>query len=158
MKKMLIAALLVSCSAPVLADFQCNSNLKNRMIDDNVKVTRSCGLDQVSVKGNVMVERGATLNMYNSRVEGNLESKGRFQQVTASGNTIDGNIQLKEGVAADLKNNHVDGNIELEKNTGKLVVQSNSIDGNLVCKENRSQPTGGQNRVYGDKEGQCRAL
>lgn len=158
MKKTFLTVILFSLSTPLWADVICNGTLKDRSIDDNVKVVQTCQLNQVTIKGNVMVERGATLTMMQSKIDGNLESKGRFHKITATANNIDGNIQLKEGGSATIKQNRIEGNIELEKNSGTLSVQSNTVDGNLVCKENRSAPTGGQNRVEGNKEGQCRNL
>ncbi len=105
-----------------------------------------------------MVHSGATANVLKSKIDGNLESKGNFSSVVATNNTIDGNIQLKEGQQVQLRNNRVDGNIELEKNRSNILVQSNVVDGNLKCESNSQKPTGGQNRVKGDKEGQCRSL
>ena len=37
-------------------------------------------------------------------------------------------------------------------------VSRNRVDGNLQCKENRNSPSGGGNRVRGNKEDQCARL
>lgn len=158
MNKLILSTLLLGLSVPAFADFTCNGVIKNKTIDDNVKITQQCTLDNVTVKGNVMVHSGATANVLKSKIDGNLESKGNFSSVVATNNTIDGNIQLKEGQQVQLRNNRVDGNIELEKNRSNILVQSNVVDGNLKCESNSQKPTGGQNRVKGDKEGQCRSL
>ena len=158
MKKLILMSMLLGLSAPVLADFQCNGSIKNKTIDDNVKITQQCTLDRVTVKGNVMVYANAKATILNSTIDGNLESKGSFSQVTAKNNTIDGNIQLEKGKTIQLQNNRVDGNIELKENRSSIQVTANQVDGNLKCESNSQKPTGGQNRVKGDKEEQCSHL
>lgn len=158
MNKLILSSVLLGLSIPALADFNCNGVVKNRTIDDNVKITQQCTLENVTVKGNVMVHSNAQATLLNSRIDGNLESKGNFKTVLATNNTIDGNIQLKEGQQIQLRNNRVDGNIELEKNRSSILVQSNVVDGNLKCESNNQTPKGGQNHVKGNKEGQCRSL
>ena len=44
------------------------------------------------------------------------------------------------------------------QNTGGVEIRGNRIDGNLQCKENSPAPVGGNNRVGGNKEDQCRNL
>lgn len=44
------------------------------------------------------------------------------------------------------------------QNHGGVRIAGNLIDGNLQCKENRPAPTGGGNRVRGNKEDQCSRL
>lgn len=158
MNKLILSPLLLGLSVPALADFNCNGVIKNKTIDDNVKVTQPCTLDQVTVKGNVMLYSNAQATILNSTIDGNLESKGNFGQVTAKNNSIDGNIQLEKGKTIQLHNNRVDGNIELKENRSSIQVTANQVDGNLKCESNSQTPKGGQNRVKGDKEGQCRSL
>lgn len=150
--------MLLGLSAPVLADVQCNGTIKNKTIDDNVKITQQCTLDRVTVKGNVMVHSNTKATILNSTIDGNLESKGSFNSVIAKNNTIDGNIQLEKGKTIQLQNNRVNGNIELKENRSSIQVTANQVDGNLKCESNSKKPTGGQNRVNGDKEEQCSHL
>lgn len=158
MKKLLVLSTLLAFSVPALADVNCNGTIKNRTIDDNVKIQKLCTLDNVTVKGNVMLHSNAQATIKNSRIDGNLESKGQFSRVNAQTNRIDGNIQLEDGRNIQLSSNRVDGNIQLKDNTGSIIVKNNRVSGNLECEDNRQKPTGGSNCVSGDKEDQCRHL
>lgn len=158
MKKILCALALMGSSSAVLADFYCNGSISNRHIDDNVAISKNCQLDQVSIDGNVMLYNGAQAVIKNSNIEGNLESKGQFSSIVAENNAIDGNIQLEKGQKIQLIANEVNGDIQLKENRSSILVSQNIVDGNLQCESNSQQPTGGSNRVEGDKEGQCRHL
>ena len=48
--------------------------------------------------------------------------------------------------------------MQVFQNSGSVEIQYNTIDGNLQCKENAPAPTGGANRVAGNKEDQCARL
>lgn len=158
MKKLFLLSTLIAFSVPALADFNCNGSIKNRTIDDNVKVHKQCVLDHVTIKGNLMLHSNSHTAIKNSTIDGNLESKGNFSQVNAHANRIDGNIQLEDGRNIQLTSNRVNGNIQLKDNSGSIVVKNNCVNGNLECEDNRVKPTGGTNRVSGDKEDQCRHL
>ena len=158
MQKILLSFALLGCSSIALADFYCNVSLSQRHIDDNVAITKTCQLDQVTVKGNVMLYSGAQAVIKNSNIDGNLESKGQFSSVVAENNAIDGNIQLEKGQKIQLISNEVNGDIQLKENRSSILVSQNIVDGNLQCEKNSLQPTGGLNRVQGDKEGQCSRL
>lgn len=158
MQKILITLALLGCSSVALADFYCNGTVSQRHIDDNVVISKTCYLDQVTIKGNVMLYSGAQAVIKNSNIDGNLESKGQFSSVLAENNAIDGNIQLEKGQKIQLLNNEVNGDIQLKENRSNIVVRENTVDGNLQCEKNSLQPVGGLNRVAGDKEGQCRRL
>lgn len=158
MQKIMITLALLSCSSIALADFYCNGSISQRHIDDNVAISKNCQLDQVTIKGNVMLYSGAQAQITNSNIDGNLESKDQFSRVIAQNNRIDGNIQLEKGQKIQLLNNEVNGDIQLKENRSNIVVRENTVDGNLQCEKNSIQPIGGANRVEGNKEGQCRRL
>ena len=158
MKILFSAIALLTLSTLSFADYHCNGSIQNRSIDDNVSINKNCQLDNVNIKGNVMLYQGAQALISNSSIDGNLESKGSFSSVVARDNRIDGNIQLEEGQSIQLNSNQVKGDIQLKKNSQKIVVSDNIIDGNLQCESNQVQPTGGNNRVDGNKEDQCRRL
>ena len=158
MKTFFFTCALLTLSTLSFADYHCNGSIQNRSIDDNVSINKNCQLEHVNIKGNVMLYQGAQAVISNSSIDGNLESKGRFNSIVARDNRIDGNIQLEEGQTIQLNSNQVEGDIQLKKNTQKIVVSDNVIDGNLQCESNRIQPTGGNNRVEGNKEDQCRRL
>lgn len=77
--------------------------------------------------------------------------------------TIRGNLQLIENeskiaVGTDppcLAGVAVGGNLKAFKNIGELDFSYNTIGGDLQCKENALVPTGWDNTVDGNKEGQC---
>jgi hypothetical protein len=48
--------------------------------------------------------------------------------------------------------------VQAFQNRGGVQIANNVINGNLQCKENRPAPTGGGNRVGGNKEDQCARL
>jgi hypothetical protein len=158
MQKILLTLALIGCSTATLADFYCSGNINNRHIDDNVAINKACHMDQVTIKGNVMLYSGAQAVIKNSSIDGNLESKASFSSVVAENNRIDGNIQLEKGQKIQLINNEVNGDIQLKENRSNIVVSQNTVDGNLQCEKNSLQPTGHSNRVNGDKEDQCRRL
>jgi len=158
MIKLLSGLALLCLSSASFADYHCHGSIKDRTIDDNVSISQNCQIDNANIKGNVMLYQGAQAVISNTAIDGNLESKGRFSSVLAQHNRIDGNIQLEGGQTIQLTANQVEGDIQLKKNTQKITVNDNVVDGNLQCESNRIQPIGGNNRVNGDKEGQCRRL
>ena len=52
----------------------------------------------------------------------------------------------------------MNSDIQLFSNDGEFVVRRNVVDGNLQCKGNEPMPVGGDNKVEGNKEDQCRNL
>lgn len=156
---LMLAAGLFTAPSAVAADRTCRGALGAVSVD-NVRVPAgaTCRLTGTSVKGNISVERGATLLATRVRVDGNIQSQ-RHRAVGVTRSVIDGNIQLERGGTISLTSNRVDGDIQLFANpTGRKVVSGNVVDGNLQCKSNRPAPTGGKNRVKGNKEDQCRRL
>lgn len=137
-----------------------------------------CTLSGTRVRGDVLVNRNATLRTIRAIVLGNIKSSAARSLVVSARTRIAGNIEWQESgsasvVASDIdgdikfeKNrgaltatdNTVDGDIQAEKNRGGFLVRSNVIQGNLKCKENVPAPTGGRNIVEGNKEGQCARL
>ena len=130
------------------------------------------------VKGNLVVERDATLVARGVSVDGNVQAENARAVSVTSASHVGGNIQVKQGgvvtvsgvrVGGDIQiasnaralsvgDNRVNGNVQVFQNDGGASIAGNAIDGNLQCKENRPEPTGGGNRVRGSKEDQCSAL
>jgi hypothetical protein len=71
---------------------------------------------------------------------------------------VGGSIQLEQGGGGKLLRNVVDSDIQLFSNDGRFTVRGNVVGGNLQCKSNEPRPIGGNNRVEGNKEDQCRNL
>lgn len=171
---------LAGFSQPLLADdVDCPPNLGNVTIDGNVIVKGPCQLDGTRVIGNVHMYPGGSLVARNARIDGNIQAE-RSNFVDVANSRVDGSIQLDglAGGASRIEVVVVGGNIQLKdnrvsiavsrntvgadvqafSNTGGIDISGNDIDGNLQCKENRPAPTGGDNRVSGNREDQCANL
>jgi len=178
---MIVAAMAVVALPNVaLADEKiCRGSIGARTLD-NVKVPQgaSCTLKGTTVKGTITVNRGARLEAIGVRVVGNVQGEGARNVIVRARSRVGGSVQVVQGkrawvayskVGGDIlfddqsgrvgaKKNNVGGNIQAFQNTGGVRLRGNVIDGNLQCKENRPRPTGGNNRVGGTKEDQCRSL
>ena len=147
---------------------------------DNVRVPQgaSCTLNRTYVKGTVKVERKATLRATNVRVIGNVQGENARRVKVVNGSRLGGSVQVVQGGAAKVADsvvtgdilyddnvgmlralrNRVGGSVQAFQNTGGVQISNNVINGNLQCKENVPAPTGGGNRVGGNKEDQCARL
>lgn len=105
----------------------------------------------------MLVSRGATLTASGIRVGGNVQAEGHRRVAISAGSAIGGSIQLNQGGTASILNSRVNADVQLFTNRGTQVVRGNTIGGNLQCKSNTPAPTGGANRVAGNKEDQCAA-
>ena len=164
MRPFLLTALLLTSMLTVSRagadDLTCSGALTGRTVEGDVTVRAgsTCTLSNVRVDGNVKVGRGATVVLNRVRVDGNVETDSGFRAVTVVASVVDGNIQAERGANVRIENTRVNGNIELERNSGTLRVARATVDGNLKCEANTRTPTGGSNRVKGEREGQCRSL
>ena len=130
-----------------------------------------------TIQGTITVERNARLDASRVRVVGNVQAENhRF--VSLTGSTVGGSVQFDQGGAFKVANTDVEGSIQVTSNSGQsrlkantvnqdvqvfshrdgIAIVDNRIDGNLQCKENTPAPTGGGNRVQGNKEDQCKRL
>ena len=147
---------------------------------DNVRVPQgaSCTLSRTYVKGTVKIERNATLRATGVRVVGNVQGENARKAEVINGSRVGGSVQVVQGGAATVADsfvngdilydenaaylralrNRVGGNVQAFQNTGGVRIARNVINGNLQCKENVPRPTGGGNRVGGNKEDQCARL
>jgi hypothetical protein len=139
----------------------CRGTIGARSLDVDIRVPSgaTCRLSGTRVDGNVKVYRGATLIATGVRVGGNIQAENA-KSVVVTRSRVGGSIQLKQGRVGpiSLTRNTVDSDIQLFSNVGKSVVSRNVVGGNLQCKSNRPRPTGGANRVEGNKEDQCARL
>lgn len=147
---------------------------------DNLRVPNgaSCTLDRTYVKGTVKVEGNATLVATSIRVVGNVQAENAARVIVRGGSRVGGSVQIVQGGSARVVGSNVNGdilyddnrralaalrnavggNVQAFQNTGGVEIRGNVIDGNLQCKENSPAPVGGNNRVGGNKEDQCRNL
>lgn len=161
-------------------DVDCPPNLGNVTIDGNVLVTSgTCQLQGTRVIGNVHVYPGGLLVVNGASIDGSIQAEGAID-VLVDQSSVNGSIQLDNlvGELSSITRSAVGGSIQLVSNRSELVVDDNDvnadvqafgngggvditnnvIDGNLQCKSNQPAPTGGFNRVAGNKEDQCANL
>jgi hypothetical protein len=161
------AALLAA--PPAYADDRtCRGSIGGAQVDDNVIVPRgaTCRLNGTRVDGNVEVKSGATLVARGVRVGGNIQAENHDRVVVKPRKVdgrvvksrVGGSIQLVQGGGGKLLRNVVDSDVQLFSNDGRFTVRGNVVGGNLQCKSNQPEPRGGNNRVQGNKEDQCRGL
>jgi hypothetical protein len=147
---------------------------------DNVKVPQGakCVLDGTKVKGTIKVNRNAVLDAIDVYVVGNVQGEEAKNVIVRAGSFVGGSVQVVQGskgrvvnskINGDIlyddqggflgvRNARVGGNVQAFQNTGGVEIKNNVIDGNLQCKENNPKPTGGGNKVGGNKEDQCKNL
>jgi hypothetical protein len=168
---------VLSMPAPLLADEKtCRGDL-GAVTVDNLRVPdgANCVLSRTRVKGNIRVGSRATLNARGVRVSGNVQAENARQVLLTESSRVGGSVQIKQGGGATVLNSTVQGDIQYDDNRSPLRANDNkvggnikvignqahaeifrnTIDGNLQCKENSPRPSGGANRVRGNKEDQC---
>jgi hypothetical protein len=157
-----VVGLATAATAATNDERTCRGTIGAQSLDVDIRVPSgaTCKLNGTRPDGNVKVGRGATLVATNVRVGGNIQAENA-KSVTVKRSRVEGSIQLKQGRAGriELTGNTVDSDIQLFSNHGpSIVVRQNVVDGNLQCKSNKPKPTGGANRVEGNKEDQCARL
>jgi hypothetical protein len=178
----LMASLVAVALMPLVARAEetvCRGTIGARTLD-NVKVPQgaSCTLDGTKVKGTIKVNKNARLEAVDVNVIGNVQGEGARAVIVRKTSRVGGSVQVVQGGKAKVANskvngdilyddqnarvsavsNNVGGNVQAFQNTGGTRIAGNVIDGNLQCKENKPAPTGGNNRVEGNKEDQCKNL
>ena len=96
-------------------------------------------LETSNVTGGVLINGGATAEIVDSNVEGDVGLIGSSSGASISGTTVGGNL-------------------EVSRNSGGTFVDANTIGGNLICEGNAAVPEGSENLVAGDSTGQCADL
>ncbi len=179
-KKITIASAVLLLSLQASAEETvCSGALGNAQVDNLlVPSNRQCTLDGTRIMGNIVVQTNATLIARKIDVDGNVQAENASQVNILEESRIGGSVQLKQGggatisdsiIASDVQfesndrpfralRNIIGGNLQVFQNIGGADIQFNAIDGNLQCKENLPEPTGGANRVNGNKEDQCERL
>ncbi len=173
------AAFTVAPSVAGAEERVCRGSLGRVTVDDlRVPANATCNLHQTQVRGNIVVERGATLSARTIRVVGNVQAEGAARVDLSALSDVGGSVQVEQGgssivrdtrVRGDIQfeenrrevrseSNAVGGNIQVMKNRGGAHISGNRVDGNLQCKENTPAPRGFDNTVRGNMEDQCRRL
>jgi hypothetical protein len=157
----------------------CRGKIGARTLD-NVKVPQgaTCTLEGTRVEGTIKVNNRARLEAIDVNVIGNVQGENARNVIVRGNSRVGGSVQVVQGKRARVANsnvkgdilyddqrrrviarrNTVGGSVQAFQNTGGVRIRGNVIDGNLQCKENTPAPTGGNNRVDGTKEDQCKNL
>lgn len=117
----------------------------------------TCQLGNVTVRGDVLVLDGGSLETKGTTVEGDVEAD-QYANLTVNGGTVAGDVLVRGGNRATLSGVTIRGSVRTSDNAGPQEFRDNTIAGKLTCKRNASAPTGSGNTVQGDKIGQCRTL
>jgi len=157
----------------------CSGALGNTVVDNLIVPSNSeCVLHGTRIMGTIQVTGNAILTARKIVVIGNVQAENARQVSILENSRIGGSVQIKQGGGAIISDsfiesdiqfesnnqffqaarNEIGGNLQVSQNRGGADIQYNTIDGNLQCKENAPTPTGGANRVRGNKEDQCARL
>jgi hypothetical protein len=159
-------ATIAGCGVAILAaapanaeERTCRGTIGDRTVDNlRVPDDARCVLRGTRVEGTVKVETGAVLRAHDIRVIGNVQAENHRRVLVAGGSRVGGSVQIVQGHRFTLRRTTVGSDVQVFENHGRIRIRNNEIDGNLQCKENRREPSGGNNRVGGNKEDQCRRL
>ncbi len=157
----------------------CSVALDNTVVDNLLVPSNSeCVLQNTRIMGTIQVAANAVLTARRIVVIGNVQAENARQVNILDNSRIGGSVQIKQGGGAIISDsiiesdiqfesnaqpfkvlrNDIGGNLQVVQNSGSVEIQYNTIDGNLQCKENSPAPTGGANRVGGNKDDQCARL
>lgn len=146
--------------------------LDGTMVTGNIEVEEGGILATTGalIAGNVQADKAPVIDLGLSLIAGNVELKeaggedffGLLPIITVLGCDVAGNVKV-EGSDVNIiaiAENTISGNCELTDNLamGSITIETNVIVGNLKCEGNSPAPTGGDNVVGGNVEGQCAGL
>jgi hypothetical protein len=138
-------------------------------IGGNVKVaggTASVIADGLEVNGTLEAVGLGFFDLFDSTVNGNFYVRGAVEGAFLCGSTFNGDAEFTENrtvltigsLSSSCDGNTMNGNLKVERNQADSEISDNDVGGNLTCFDNAPPPTGGGNRVHGNREGQCAAL
>jgi hypothetical protein len=112
----------------------------NLVVNKSVSIDGAAhvGLDNAWIKGNLKIYNGGSVDMRNSRVNGDLD------------------LRYNAGFI-DLLKNRVGDDLFLHYNTGGATLVDNDVEDDLMCSNNAPAPTGSGNTAD-DAGGQCSAI
>lgn len=161
------------------ADYSCEGNLNDKVIEDNVIVEtdKNCNLKNITIKGDIALQDNTGFSGHEIIVEGNLIAVN-YKQVNLTYSQLQGSLELRQGDNANINNNQITGDVlslqnrdsqlytyntiqghlDVQQNTATATIRMNKIAGKLTCLHNRPSPVGRHNRARQGKEGQCLRL
>jgi hypothetical protein len=112
----------------------------NLVVNKSVSIDGAAhvGLDNAWIKGNLKIYNGGSVDMRNSRTNGDLD------------------LRYNSGLIY-LEGNRVGDDLFLYSNTGGATLVDNDVADDLICRYNTPAPTGSGNTAD-DVEGQCSTI
>lgn len=158
-------------------DEACPATAADFASDTTIPEGASCRYENIDTSAGIRVGRGATFELVQGELGGNVQADGA-ESVVLDSAIVRGNLQLDGGggvtvvdsiVRGDIQlegneasirvsGTEVAGNITLHDNSGGVAVDENELGGNLQCEGNQPEPTGGGNVANGQLSGQCAEL
>jgi hypothetical protein len=131
-----------------------------------------------TVLGNVQANGAVQIGIDNSRVDGDVHADNVTQNGWVCGSTIGGNVDVVNASQSasepgswfigdaswctaqfdPVPGNYIGGNLTFHNNASGGSLSNNDIEGNLQCGNNTPPPTGTNNAVDHDAQGQCASL
>ena len=165
--------------APAYAHVDCEGEIRNREIDDNVAVAVPCTLINVEVDGDIDVFAGGSLIAINVEVDRNIYANDA-DYVDIRNSEIGNNIRLDDMVGdasviqdntvgndinvrrsrsyVEILRNFVEDDINLLDNDNLVIISDNIVEDNVDCRGNDPEPRGQNNQVAGEMRRQCENL
>jgi hypothetical protein len=137
-------------------------------IGGNVKVSAGAAViaDGLEVNGTMEAIGLEFFDLFDSTVNGNFYVRDSEGGSFLCGSTFNGGAEFTDNgtvltigsLSSSCDGNELTGDVKVERNQADIEISDNDVGGNLTCFDNAAQPVGGENRVHGNKEGQCAAL
>ncbi len=121
--------------ASLMADTLCSGVLTGTFENVTVPAGATCELKNARVDGNVIVEPGGAVTLSDrTYVNGNVQSDGgRYVRLLGGGVAVGGDVQIKKASEASgmLRGTMVLGNFQFVENSGYLFAFRSFVDGDL---------------------------
>jgi hypothetical protein len=140
-------------------------NLLGTAVGGDVRFERSRLIiaDEARIQGNFRATDVEFAAVIESRVSGNVAIDLARDEARLCGSRLGGNAVFDNNAgtvaigagAPRCDGNTVEGHVRVRQNTGGVTISDNIVRNNLTCRDNEPAPTGGNNRVGGQKQGQC---
>jgi hypothetical protein len=137
-----------------------------------------CFVFGATVLGNVQANGAQQIGIDNSAVHGDVQANGVTQNGWVCGSTIGGNVAVGNASQSGsepgswfigdaswctpqfdpIPGNYIGGNLTFQNNASGGFISNNDIEGNLQCGNNSPPPTGTNNAVDHNAQGQCSGM
>jgi hypothetical protein len=119
--------------------------------------------DMAHIKGQIRVSGAETAIIDESRIAGNVAIQGVTFEARICGSQVGSQVTFEGNASNVTVGDHlkycmgstIDGNLRILQNMGGARISDNTVRGNLTCRDNNPAPVSSNNRVRGQKQGQC---